>query len=66
MLPTRPQQGPSPWPIVWVPAKTNGVLNILQNPAYAGAYVYGKTTIDPSPTSATRPRFYPIYGIFST
>jgi uncharacterized protein YndB with AHSA1/START domain len=47
-LPTRPQQGPSPWPIVWVPAKTNGVLNILQNPAYAGAYVYGKTTIDPS------------------
>lgn len=47
-LPTRPQQGPSPWPIVWVPAKTNGVLNILQNPAYAGAYVYGKTTVDPS------------------
>ena len=47
-LPTRPQQGPSPWPIVWVPAKTNGVLNILQNPAYAGAYAYGKTTVDPS------------------
>ena len=46
-LPTRPQQGPSPQPIVWVPAMTHGVLNILQNPAYAGAYVYGKTTVDP-------------------
>jgi len=47
-LPTRPHQGPPPWPIVWVGAKTNGVLNILQNPAYAGAYVWGKSTTDPA------------------
>ncbi len=47
-LPTRPHQGPPPWPIVWVSAKTNGVLNMLQNPAYAGAYVWGKSTTDPA------------------
>ena len=47
-LPTRPHHGPSPWPIVWVGAKTNSVLNILQNPAYAGAYVWGKSTTDPA------------------
>src|SRR5262245_29513523 len=47
-LPTRPHQGPPPWPIVWVGANTNGVLNILQNPAYAGAYVWGKSTTDPA------------------
>jgi|SRR5947209_3926128 len=27
-VPTRPHQGPPPWPIVWVGANTNGVLNI--------------------------------------
>jgi len=47
-LPTRPHHGPPPWPIVWVGAKTNSVLNILQNPAYAGAYVWGKSTTDPA------------------
>jgi len=47
-LPTRPHQGPPPWPIVWVGAKTNGVLNMLQNPAYTGAYVWGKSTTDPA------------------
>jgi hypothetical protein len=47
-LPTRPHHGPPPLPIVWVAAKTNGVLNILQNPAYAGTYVWGKSTTDPT------------------
>ena len=47
-LPTRPHRGPSPLPIVWVEAKTNGVLNILQNPAYAGTYAWGKSTTDPT------------------
>jgi DNA invertase Pin-like site-specific DNA recombinase len=47
-LPTRPHQGSPPRAIIWVAAKTNGVLNILQNPAYAGAYVYGKSTTEPA------------------
>src|SRR5262249_53901244 len=45
---TRPHQGPPPWPIGWGGAKTNSVLNILQNPAYAGVYVWGKSTTDPA------------------
>ncbi len=47
-VPTRPRHGAPPLPIVWVGGQTNVVLNILQNPAYAGAYVWGKTTTDPA------------------
>ncbi len=47
-LPTRPRHGPPPLPIVWVGAKTKVVLNMLKNPAYAGAYVWGKSTTDPA------------------
>jgi DNA invertase Pin-like site-specific DNA recombinase len=47
-LPTRPHHGPPPLPIVWVAAHTNGILNMLQNPAYAGAYVWGKSTTAPT------------------
>lgn len=45
-VPARPRYGPSPFDIVWMPAKVGSVLNILQNPAYAGAYVYGRTKTD--------------------
>lgn len=45
-VPARPRYGPSPFDIVWMPAKVGSVLNILQNPAYAGAYVYGKSKTD--------------------
>jgi DNA invertase Pin-like site-specific DNA recombinase len=45
-IPTRPRRGPEPYNIVWLPAKREAVLNILKNPAYAGAYVYGKTKTD--------------------
>jgi DNA invertase Pin-like site-specific DNA recombinase len=47
-LPTRLRRGPAPFPIVWVDAKTNGVLNILENPAYAGTYAWGRSTTDPT------------------
>jgi DNA invertase Pin-like site-specific DNA recombinase len=47
-VPTRPHHGPPPLPIVWVSAKTKVILNILKNPAYAGAYVWGKSTMDPA------------------
>lgn len=45
-IPTRPRRGPEPYDIVWLPAKRASVLNILKSPAYAGAYVYGKTKTD--------------------
>ncbi|HYN78549.1 MAG TPA: recombinase family protein, partial [Lamprocystis sp. (in: g-proteobacteria)] len=47
-LPTRPLRGPAPHPILWQPPSASRVLAILHNPAYAGAYVYGQTTRDPT------------------
>jgi DNA invertase Pin-like site-specific DNA recombinase len=47
-LPTRPLRGTEPREIVWQPASTARVLAILHNPAYAGAYVYGRKTLDPA------------------
>lgn len=46
-LPVRPLHGPAPHEVVWVPANSARVLHILQNPAYAGAYVYGRHRQDP-------------------
>jgi hypothetical protein len=42
LLPVRPLDGPSPHDIVWRPANSARVLQVLKNPAYAGAYVYGR------------------------
>ena len=47
-LPVRPVLGPSPHDVVWREADSARVRNILQNPAYAGAYVYGRRQRDPS------------------
>jgi DNA invertase Pin-like site-specific DNA recombinase len=46
-LPVRPLRGPAPHDIQWVPATSSGVLQVLHNPAYAGAYVYGRRQTDP-------------------
>jgi len=46
-LPVRPLRGPAPHEIQWVPATSSGVLQVLHNPAYAGAYVYGRRQTDP-------------------
>lgn len=45
-LPTRPIRGPAPHEVIWQPASNSRVLAILRNPAYAGAYVYGRSTFD--------------------
>ncbi len=45
-LPARPRVGPAPYEVVWQPARTSAILDILHNPAYAGAYVYGRKLLD--------------------
>jgi DNA invertase Pin-like site-specific DNA recombinase len=40
--PSCPRVGPAPYEVVWQPARTSGILDMLHNPAYAGAYVYGR------------------------
>ena len=47
-LPVRPIRGPAPYEVAWMPADSNRVLNILHNPAYAGAYAYGQRRQDPT------------------
>jgi DNA invertase Pin-like site-specific DNA recombinase len=47
MLPVRPVRGPAPHEITWVPPDSFRVLQILQRPSYAGAYVWGRRRQDP-------------------
>ena len=48
MLPVRPIHGPAPHEIIWRAADSAKVIQILKNPAYAGAYVYGRRQQNPS------------------
>jgi DNA invertase Pin-like site-specific DNA recombinase len=47
LLPVRPLHGPVPHDVVWRAADSARVIHILKNPAYAGAYVYGRRRPDP-------------------
>ena len=42
LVPVRPLAGPAPHDLVWQPASNARILQVLKNPAYAGAYVYGR------------------------
>ena len=42
LVPVRPLDGPSPHDVVWRPASNARVLQVLKNPAYAGAFVRGR------------------------
>ena len=46
-LPVRPLKGPAPHKVVWREADDARVRAILGNPAYAGAYVYGRRRAAP-------------------
>ena len=46
-LPVRPLHGPVPHEVLWRDADSARVHQILHNPAYAGAYVYGRRRADP-------------------
>jgi hypothetical protein len=54
-LPVRPLRGPSPHEVIWQEARTSSVRDILQNPAYAGTYVYGRKTLDPTKRTPEHP-----------
>jgi hypothetical protein len=45
LLPVRPLLGAAPHELVWREASASRVRYILKNPAYAGAYVYGRRTV---------------------
>jgi len=47
LLPVRPVRGPAPQDVVWRAADSARVIHILKNPAYAGAYVYGRRRPEP-------------------
>jgi DNA invertase Pin-like site-specific DNA recombinase len=42
-FPHRPRGGPQDGELLWVKLNITQVLNVLHNPRYAGAYVYGRT-----------------------
>jgi DNA invertase Pin-like site-specific DNA recombinase len=44
-FPHRPRGGPQDGELLWVKLNITQVLNVLHNPRYAGAYVYGRTRI---------------------
>jgi len=46
-VPVRPLRGPAPHDVVWRAATSARVVQILKNPSYAGAYVYGRRRPDP-------------------
>lgn len=54
-IPVRPLAGPQPHEVFWRQATSSRVLAILKNPAYAGAYVYGKKKVDPARRSPGHP-----------
>jgi DNA invertase Pin-like site-specific DNA recombinase len=48
LLPVRPSVGPAPHEVIWRDANSARVRTILQNPAYAGAYVFGRRRREPT------------------
>jgi DNA invertase Pin-like site-specific DNA recombinase len=56
LIPVRPPRGPAPHETLWSPPRTSTLLRILHNPAYAGAYVHGQRTTDPSLAKTGRRR----------
>jgi DNA invertase Pin-like site-specific DNA recombinase len=45
LFPHRPRGGPQNGELLWVKLSITQVLNVLHNPRYAGAFVYGRTWI---------------------
>jgi DNA invertase Pin-like site-specific DNA recombinase len=58
-LPRRLPSGPDQGSIVWVAIGHSRVLQILHNPRYAGAFVFGRHANRTTPTGTTGPRLRP-------
>jgi DNA invertase Pin-like site-specific DNA recombinase len=58
LLPRRQTRGPDVDEVSWKPAAQHAIYYILTNPAYAGAFAYGRTQqiVIPKPDSSTRTR----------
>jgi DNA invertase Pin-like site-specific DNA recombinase len=55
LLPRRQLCGPDKGDVVWKPATASAIYEIVRNPAYAGAFVYGRKQQEPSRRQAERP-----------
>ncbi len=54
-LPRRQSAGPQANQLLWKVASEAAVSDILQNPAYAGAFAYGRRQVDPTRRQPGRP-----------
>ena len=54
-MPSRVRQGPAKGDLEWVRPNRVTLSNILHNPIYAGAYVYGRRPTDPKKKKPGRP-----------
>jgi hypothetical protein len=54
-LGVRLREGPERGELAWRRPSRAGVTNMLRNPAYAGIYAYGRSTLDPRRRQAGRP-----------
>lgn len=55
LLPRRQSAGPSCNQVLWKDASESAVTDMLGNPAYAGAFVYGRRQVDPARRQPGRP-----------
>ena len=54
-LGVRPHEGPERGELAWRRPSRVTLTNMLRNPAYAGVYAYGRSTLDPKRRRAGRP-----------
>jgi len=54
-LGVRLREGPERGELAWRRPSRTGLANMLRNPAYAGIYAYGRSTLDPRRRQAGRP-----------
>jgi len=55
LLPRRQSAGPQAGQLLWKVASEAAVSDMLQNPAYAGTFVYGRRQVDPTRRQPGRP-----------
>jgi DNA invertase Pin-like site-specific DNA recombinase len=55
LLPRRQAAGPQCGELIWKPPSDAAIYDIIRNPAYAGAFAYGRTQGDPTRRNPGRP-----------